>query len=190
MDVVSTIRQTAALRDIFEALLIDADTPEGVYSDLFGVTLEQVEEYKAKYNGPWNLPKVPMWLAIKKASIQRPQFAENAMKVFQEGWPVLDALFNTGKRIDPTTESMRILRLVIARGTSFAATSKKFPKELVAAARQTIAAAAIEQGMGGGSSVSDWELMVEEIRAEEEDRKVDPLVEDALAQIKPVKEKV
>ena len=94
------------LRIIIEALLLDETTPDKLYTDLFGLTSSEKEEYRKYF---FNLPEGTSRLEIyeyvtrineqvsDEFSVERKTLYN---EVFNNGWEFIDYKFNKGRCID------------------------------------------------------------------------------------------
>jgi len=175
------------VRDIFEATLVDSSTPEAVLQDLFGVTPDDVMEYKVMHDGPWDKPRIIMLAQINRLQSKRPRFYNLAIRVYNEGWEIVDALFNSAKNIDPAKTAMRTMKILAAKATGHALSAKAYPHAMVTASKNILTAVAVSNSLDVETADESWKLLIQEAVEEQERRQVSPKVLEAYAQIKPVK---
>ncbi len=95
-------------RYILEALLIDNDTPPGVYYDLLGWSAEDVEAYRTYFFAiDREMPRLKLYAFINSAPESTD--SERARKsllinVFEHGWGYIDSKFNKSHRININNE--------------------------------------------------------------------------------------
>lgn len=88
---------------IIEALIIDPETPIGVYTDLLGWDSEDLEEYKKYFfNVDANMPRLQLYEFIRSA----PELTDGdkmrkelLINVFEFGWSYIDSKYNRSNRI-------------------------------------------------------------------------------------------
>lgn len=177
----STIRDTPQIKEVFEALLIDSTTPEEVYLELFGVSMEDVIRYKQEYEGPWDKPRMFCYAYINKHLKGTAQTL--AFKVFNGGWTVLDAMFNGGKNINTADMAMKVLRIIAGKSGIEAVETGKVHPRLLAAAKTMIAASYQYNQIEGANVDESWEFMIKELSDKEKANKVPESIVEAYKQV-------
>lgn len=95
-------------RYIVEALLIDKETPPGVFYDLLGWTEEDIERYRSYFfTVDREMPRLKMYEFINSA----PELTDSdrarknlLINVFENGWSYIDSKYNQSHRINIDTE--------------------------------------------------------------------------------------
>lgn len=177
----STIRNTPQVKEVFEALLIDSTTPEEVYMELFGISMEGVTKYKKEYSGPWDKPRMFCYSYI--VTKMKGRASDLALKVFNGGWQVLDSLFNSGKNINTAEMSMQILRIIAGRAGGEAIETGKLNHKLIAAAKNMVAAVQQNNQIEGASTDEAWDFMIKELADKERSATMPASIQDAYKQV-------
>lgn len=90
-------------RYIVEALLIDNDTPPGVFYDLLGWTPEDIETYRSYFfTIDRDMPRLKMYEFVNSApeATESEQARKNLLiNVFENGWSYIDSKFNKSHRL-------------------------------------------------------------------------------------------
>ncbi len=91
------------IRYILEALLLDPETPEGVFLDLMGWDMSSVEEYrKYFFNIPKKMPRLELFTFIQSmpamtdGDIMRKNLC---LGIYEYGWAFIDSKYNRGARV-------------------------------------------------------------------------------------------
>lgn len=100
---VSAAYRNRTFRYILEALLLDPETPEEVYTDLLGWTTDQVYSYRTYFFCvPEYMPRLHLYAFISDA----PALTEGdilrkdlLLGVYEYGWAYIDSLYNKGSRV-------------------------------------------------------------------------------------------
>jgi len=175
------IRCDDQIKIMFELLLLDPNTPEKVYKELFGVDMEFVAKYKKDYTGLWDTPRI--FLFQKLSKIKDKNLRNSALKVYNVGWEALDALFNRGSNINPGETAMRLIKISAARAVHEAIQGKKVDMQLINAAKNMVGATRDYSSIDESITSEDWEIMISEIQEKEKHAIVDGRVLDALDQV-------
>lgn len=177
------IRSNKRIQLLFEMMLIDRNTPEKVYKDLFGVDMTFVNAYRDEFEGFWHLPRIFLFEELQK--IVNKEIKDIAIRIFNGGWEALDALFNRGTNINAGETAMKIIKISSAKALHDAATGKKIDMQLISAAKSLITATSTYASIDESVTGEDWEVMIREIRDKEDKDLLDPRTIDALSQVQP-----
>lgn len=177
----SDIRGSTKVKEVFEALLVDSSTPEEVFMELFGMTIAQIDLYKEKYTGPWGRPRMFCYAYITDRMKGNAQ--KLALKVFNGGWSVLDALFNGGRNVNAADMAMKVLRIMAGRSGVEAVEGKNLSPKLIAAARGMVSAAQQYSQIEGAETDEAWDFMIKELSDKEKASKLPQSIVDAYNQV-------
>mgnify|MGYP001339467827 CR=1 FL=1 len=115
----STIYNNTARRTIIEALLIDPTTPSALYTDLFGLMQDEVEDYRNKYfNISRKVPRIDLWEYIESlpSSTTEETYRKKLMQeVFYDGWETVDKKFNRNACLDLKEYGKKIFKEISCR---------------------------------------------------------------------------
>jgi hypothetical protein len=111
---ISDAYRNRTIRYILEALLLDPETPEGVYQDLMGWDMPTVEEYrKYFFNIPKKMPRLELFTFIQSmpfmtdGDIMRKNLC---LGVYEYGWAFIDSTYNRGSRVSIQGRAMHSLK--------------------------------------------------------------------------------
>jgi len=124
-----TIYNDILLRKYFEALLIDKETPEQLYLDLFGVGFDVVKTYLRLYGKFALQPRLILKKYIR--DIKDKQEQELKEHVFNYGWASIDVRYNLGKLTDPLAEADRLFKVYVTRAAELMLKGGRPPASVV-----------------------------------------------------------
>lgn len=106
--------QDRAMRYVVEALLLDNNTPEGVYKDLLGWDSMDIATYKRYFfTIPPNLPRLYLYKFIESC----PRVTDGdlvrydlLLGVYDYGWEYIDTTYNRGNRVSVQSRAVYSLK--------------------------------------------------------------------------------
>jgi hypothetical protein len=113
-DNIRAVYMDRAMRYVIEALLLDTETPEGVFMDLLGWGLSDKEIYKHYFFSiPDNIPRLYLFNFIESC----PRVTDGDavrynlfLGVYDYGWAYIDSSYNKGNRISVQSRAMYSLK--------------------------------------------------------------------------------
>lgn len=199
-DEVRQVYLDPAYRCIVEALILDDDTPEGVYRDLLGWSLDEVKSYRSYFfSVPEGTPRLPKYKLIDSfpmvtsGDIMR---RDLFLGVFNHGWEYVDTLYNRGHRISVSARVIDSLRKMFGKIDKMVLDCMDNPNVANTQNIMRLLKAALELENKGKPQDASTEFalsFVEKIQEEGRKRSMDSskimnMNFDELSRVKPVKE--
>lgn len=155
------IKSRRMYRIVFEALLIDIDTPIDLFTQLFGVERDVVEDYIERFGEIFRKPRMDIYEHIESKRRDLDEY-EIKKSVFEQGWGIIDVLYNQGRLIDPIAETEKLFKTYVARAGRSIHRSKNPSSNII---RNIVTFQTSELNkrkvLGGSVSEEEWDFCIQ-----------------------------